>query len=515
MKTEIESPAALRPSLTPFQEATAAWRHRDYQKTIDILKRASQQQPTNSKLLLNLGEAYGLRFEYREAERWLEQAVAVAPNKAEILAEAGRRCQRFDQPAMANRYFVRAAEQPNLETWVLVAMAEFEAGHSRPRAALPLLQKALELDPQHPGAMVARARLHRDCRELDEGEKLLRLLLARTAGENCANAWYELGTNLDRQERYDEAMAAFLRAKTLVYPASAQYIETHNQVHTEIRNTEAKVSAAMLQRWLAARANLEPAHRWALLCGHPRSGTTLLEQVLDAHPDVLATDETAILLDEAYPALRQEFPEHAPVVQILESASLGALRKARADYFRLTEAFSGHSIGNRLLVDKNPAMDAQIPIVVRIFPEAAFLVALRDPRDVCLSCFMLPLAPGHVSALYLSLEATMARYALIMGISRKIRSRLPSPQMEVRYEDLVADLEGTSRRVLNFLGVEWNSTVLRFHDHAKTKLLRSAIDDAVAKPIFNSSVGRWRHYQKYLEPHVEQLRPFIKAFGYD
>jgi len=102
-----------------------------------------------------------------------------------------------------------------------------------------------------------------------------------------------------------------------------------------------------------------------------------------------------------------------------------------------------------------------------------------------------------------------------MGFSRAIRSRLPSPQMEIRYEDVVADLEGASRRVLSFLGVEWNRGVLRFDNHAKTKLLRCAIDEGVAKPIFTSSMGRWRHYQKYLDPCLEQLGPLIKAFGYD
>jgi hypothetical protein len=128
---------------------------------------------------------------------------------------------------------------------------------------------------------------------------------------------------------------------------------------------------------------------------------------------------------------------------------------------------------------------------------------------------MLPLPPGQLSAPYLSLEGTAAQYALVMGFSKAIRSKLPSPQMEVRYEDVVRDLEGASRRVLGFLGLEWNPGVLRFDDHAKSKLLRCAIDEAVAKPIFTSSVGRWRHYQKYLEPCLEPLRPFIKAFGYD
>ena len=86
--------------------------------------------------------------------------------------------------------------------------------------------------------------------------------------------------------------------------------------------------------------------------------------------------------------------------------------------------------------------------------------------------------------------------------------------MEVRYEDVIRDLEKTSRQLLAFLGVEWNPAVLRYDAHAKTKPLRCGIDESVAKPIFTRSVERWRHYQKYLEPFMKQLAPFIEAFGY-
>ena len=512
METQTHDSAARS---TPFQEAAAAWKQQDYQKTIEILTRAIQLQPTNSRLLLNLAEAYGRRFEYQQAERHLEIAVSMAVNKTNTLVESGRRCERFGQPRMANRYFKRAAEYPNVDPSVLVALAEFEEGNSRTETALDFLERALKLEPNHPGALLARSRLYRLSGELEKGERLLRSLLAKPSGETAIKACYELGTNLDRQGNYDQAMQAFLEAKALLRPASMEYVEKLKTIHADIRKTEEAVTASMLNRWRATGAELEPPRRLALLCGHPRSGTTLLEQVLDTHPSVVATDETSILLGEAYPTLTKGFAPNATVPQILEAASVSSLQHARANYFRFVESFSGENIGDRLLVDKNPALDAHIPIVVRIFPEALFLVAIRDPRDVCLSCFMLALPPGQMSAYYLSLEATAAQYALIMGVSRAIRSRLPNPQMDVRYEDLVADLEDVSRRVLGFLGVEWNPSVLHFDHHARTKLLRCAVDEAVAKPIFTNSVGRWRHYEKYLVPCLEQLEPFIKEFGYN
>jgi tetratricopeptide (TPR) repeat protein len=514
LNIETKNPVPARPPQSPFQQAAHAWSRHDYQKTIEILRRATQQQPNNSKLLLNLGEAYGLRFEYDEADRCFEKAISIASNKTEVLAEAGRRSHRFGQPDMGNRYFSRAAERPDVSPSVLVAMAEFEEGHSRVEAALALLERALAGHPECSDALLARARLHRLSGTLEEGERLLRALLTKAVAETAINAWYELGTNLDRQGNYDQAMEAFLRAKARLRPSSLQFVPDLEKLHAGIRKTEQALSASTLQRWSATASDLRPARRFALLCGHPRSGTTLLERLLDAHPDIVATDETSILLGEAYPILRRGFPENASMLEVLESASIDALQHARADYFRFTESLCRQTVGNRLLVDKNPALDVHIPLVARIFPEAAFVVAIRDPRDVCLSCFMLPLPPGRLSALYLSLEATAAQYASVMGFSRAIRSRLPNPQIEIRYEDLVANLAAVSRRLLAFLGVEWDPAVLRFDDHAKTRLLRCAIDDAVAKPIFTRSVGRWRHYQKYLEPSLEQLAPLIETFGY-
>jgi tetratricopeptide (TPR) repeat protein len=511
---KIETQTSTRPGPTPFEEAAEAWKRQDYEKTIDILKRASEQQPDNAKLLLNLAEAYGLRFEYQEAENFLEKAVAIAADKVQALAEAGRRCNRFGRAEMANGYFKRAAEHSEVSPSVLVALAEFEESHSRMEVALALVERALNAQPGYPEALLARARLHRLAGELEKGEGVLRALLPRAVGETSIKAWYELGTNLDRQGSYDSAMATFLQAKAQLLPSTMPYVADLEALRAEVRRSEETVTAEALRRWHAAGAELGP-RRFALLCGHPRSGTTMLEHVLDAHPDIVATDETSFLLGEAYPRLRRGFRHNAPVADVLDVASVTALQEARAEYFRLAESFLGEAIGDRLLIDKNPALDVHIPIIARLFPETAFLVAIRDPRDVCLSCFMLPLPSGRLSALYLSLEGTAAQYAFVMDFSRAIRSRLPNPQMEVRYEDTVADLGTASRRMLEFLDVAWNAAVLRFDEHAKSRFLRCGIDEAVAKPIFTSSIGRWRKYQKYLEPCLEQLAPSIKAFGYD
>jgi hypothetical protein len=202
------------------------------------------------------------------------------------------------------------------------------------------------------------------------------------------------------------------------------------------------------------------------------------------------------------------------VFEVLESAPASRLRQSREDYFRFTELYLGKSRGDKMLVDKNPALNTLIPAAVRIFPEVKFLIALRDPRDVCLSCFMQSLSPNPISSAYLSLEGTVTQYLSVMGLWRTLLPRLKNLFIEVRYEELVADLEGTSRKVLQFLEVQWDEQVLRFDEHARTKSLRSPSYAEVTRPVSKRAIGRWQNYRRHLEPYLAKLEPMMKALGY-
>jgi tetratricopeptide (TPR) repeat protein len=500
-----------------FQAAAEAWRRQDYDETIALLERASRSDPANVSVLLDLGRAYGLRYDYVSADRCLGKAVSLAPRKLEVLTEAGRRCQAFGHYEMASRFFERAAKDPGATADVLVTLAElYERGHRNSEAAA-LVERALVRQPKHPWSLLAQARLTRLAGRLEEAESRTRQLLEQSGcdPQTRVRAWYELGGILDRQGRFDEAMSAFLEAKALQRPAAARAATILQSIQAKVIEQEQTISAAVMERWAASADELAPARRFVVLCGHPRSGTTLLEQVLDAHPEIVCAEETHILHDEAYLPLSRGFPETTSVLQVLDAATPGQVRQSRENYFRFTELFIGITIGPKLLIDKNPALNVLIPAMVRLFPEARFLVALRDPRDVCLSCFMQALPLNPVSSAYLSLEGTVLQYASVMGFWRAMLPRMRNASCEVRYEELVEDLESASRRVLDFLGIEWNDRVLRFDEHARNKPVRSPSYADVTKPIFKSAIGRWRNYEKYLDPWMVKLSEFIKVYGYD
>lgn len=500
------------------QAAAEAWNRQDYDQSMEILERLSRMDPANPGILLDLGRAHGMRFDCAAAEKCFERAVKIAPNKADVLAMAGVQCRSFSRYEMAKHYFERAIAEPGSPPDNLVKLAElYERFHFLNEAG-ELVERALGMDRHCALALLVRARLDRLAGRLGEAETTIRALVALSSPETWSTrirGWYELGAILDRQGRYDEAMNAFETAKSMIRPNARDFLAGQRRVHANLKRAESDITGPVLDRWFDEGKSFQRRRRLALLGGHPRSGTTLLEQVLDSHPDIVSAEETTIFFHECYLPLRRGFSETSTVLAGLEAASREVLAKRRAEYFRCMDSFRVDPIGERMLIDKNPSLTALIPAMARVFPEAKFLIALRDPRDVCLSCFMQPLPLNQVSAMFLTLEDTVAEYVSMMGLWRTLAPRLPNPHLEVRYEDLVEDLESVSRRVLQFLGVSWDERVLAFNEHARRKLVRSPTYADVAKPIFKGAVGRWSKYRKYFDAFQEKLGPFVKEFGYE
>jgi len=512
-RPSLVSPGSISRML---QAAEQAWKRRDFQQNLELLERASRLDPANPAILLQLGRSHGLGFDYAAAAECLERAVRVAPRKTETLAAAGIHSRDFRNPELAERYFRRAAEQKDATPEMLVCLAELYERLRRPDEAVKLIDRALQMNRACPPALLARARQERQAGHLAEAEKRLRSIPKTADRDTRVRSLYELGAVLDRQGRYDEAMTAFLEAKALLRPDAERWLAELIVVRDRLKLMRANITAELLRQWFDTAPALAPARRIALLCGHPRSGTTLLEQVLDSHPDIVSAEETEIFHDYAYMPLMRGLPEGALMLPVLESAQTDLLKHSRDSYFRHTELLLGQPIKGRLLIDKNPSLTFFIPAILRVFPELKLLVALRDPRDVVLSCFMQGFVPlGQVTAAYLTLESTVDEYAALVGIWQTLAPLLQGHYLELRYEDMVNDLESVARKTLDFLGVSWDAKVLHFDEHARQKQVRSPTYADVARPVFKTAVGRWRNYQKYLEPFLPKLEPFAKAFGYE
>ena len=250
------------------------------------------------------------------------------------------------------------------------------------------------------------------------------------------------------------------------------------------------------------------------MTGFPRSGTTLLEQILDAHPEIISVEEQDVMSAEVFPSLQTTAEAKLPVAEVLDRLQPQDIVDARTNYFAWMHSLIGDGVAAPMLIDKNPAMTPMIPVVRRIVPDCKLLIALRDPRDVVLSCYLryLPLNPVSVS--FLELDTTVERYVNDMGAWQRFRV-VDDDWLEVRYESLVDDFSGVARSVLAYLGLPWNDAVLGYLKRLEQKYVASPTYGEVAQPIHQKAAGRWRNYADQLAPVLDKLQPVLEQLGYE
>jgi tetratricopeptide (TPR) repeat protein len=381
--------------------------------------------------------------------------------------------------------------------------------------AVTLIEDCLRADPDYLEVNLFKARLLRRINDEPASESLFRKLAGNDQADPMvrAQAWAELAQMHDRREEYDQAMRAMLQCKESLLPHETAMRREADRVLVHLRALASSLTPEHFQRW-AQSAQQFQTKKVSVLSSFPRSGTTLLEQVLDTHSALVGSDEREAFARDIFPAMWLTAATPAPTVEAFDRIPAERLSALRDRYLAYMEAALDEPIGNRIHLDKNPTLTLVLPGFLRLFPEARVLIALRDPRDTIISCFMqyLPLNPNSVC--FLTLERTAERYAIDMGVWRKLREIIASPWLEVQYEDTVADLEKETRRVLDFLGLPWEAAVLNYRERLANKAVGSPTYEAVKQPLYRRAIGRWKNYQKFLEPCLPTLQPFIDAFGY-
>jgi hypothetical protein len=241
--------------------------------------------------------------------------------------------------------------------------------------------------------------------------------------------------------------------------------------------------------------------------GFPRSGTTLTEQVLAAHPAVRTLDEQPFLERAALElaAAGFEYPED------LERAPPSLIETLRRGYLERI----GDAGARRWTVDKMPLNLVYLPLARRLFPAARVVVALRDPRDVAVSCYAQVFRPNPAMVHFLTLEGTADLYVAVMGLWQTLRVGLDLPWLETRYEDLVGDFRSAAGRLLDFLDEPWDEAVTRFDQVARETPRSTPSYAEVTRPVHGGAVARWRAHARHLAPIEARLSPFVEAFGYD
>lgn len=499
------------------REAEEAWKRLDYPRSITLLERAARLEPSNPSLYLSLARAHGLRYDFPAAKRYVEKALKVSHDSVQMIEGAAWICSNFKNLDIMVNCLERASRKEGVSIDALMWLADRYTLDDRVDEAAEIVGRAARIDRNDARVLLREAVLRRRRGEISEAESLFHDIMTNSSADVTvrARAGYELAGILDDAGKYDEAMTVLLETKAIQRPQAlplAPQLQRMQIINQEIPQT---INAAMADRWRANAAKFQPPRRIAFLTGHNRSGTTLLKQMLDAHGGAVSLEETSLLHDEVYQPLTTNFPPGTGLFQMLDSSPPSVLSRLRENYFHFAEMSLGKVIGDRLVVDKNPGVNVMVPVLLRVFPETKFLIALRDPRDLVMSCFMHPFRLMPASSAYLTLEGTVNHYANMMQFWLEMLPRMGNQWMYVRYEELKGHLPTVARSVLEFLGLAFDDNALKFIEHARTRRINSPSRQDGQKPIYHTSVGRWKNYQKYLEPYMPGLERFLKEFGYE
>jgi tetratricopeptide (TPR) repeat protein len=512
-KTNFFAAAAMK---TLELEIQAAWAARDMGKCIELLLKVLEINARNTEARFLIGRAHGMQFEYDEAIEAFEKAVELAPKqeRLDVLLRAGTMAENFFDPTIAESFFLEAVETAGTVPAKL-SLAEHSLRIRKRELAMNLVDEVLNSAPQDPGASLIWCRLHED-RHGECIDRLNQILSTQVLPDLKAKAGYQLAKMFDSAGDYNAAMQALQSAKALLLQDKALIVQNRARIRAKHMDLARGFTTERRDAWQNEADQLGATRSLALLGGHPRSGTTLLEQVLDSHPGMISAEETEVFYTFALsPLMRAHLPEREEL-KVLDAAMPDQLRQARECYFTAMDRCLGETVGPRLLIDKNPSYTALTPAMFRIFPEIKYVMMIRDPRDVVLSCFMQSFVPvSAISGNYLTLEDTATEYAGVMGAWREVAERMADSACEIRYEDMVEDLEGQARKVINFLGMDWSESVMDYDSHARKKIVRSPTANAVTQKVHSRAKNRWKNYEKHLEPVFETLTPFLKAFGYE
>ncbi|MDE2239916.1 MAG: sulfotransferase [Rhodospirillales bacterium] len=392
----------------------------------------------------------------------------------------------------------------------ILGYAKMEEADRKFSRALELLDEADRLMPGTPSMQLARATV---LSRLKRNEEALAILdhPEKDGRQLGPSELSEKGRLLDQMGRYDEAFACFDQGKkTALERGGRAYME------------EAALDmATRLQGFFTARrlATLPVAAPRAdmpqpvFILGFPRSGTTLIEQMLSVHPQISAGDELPFISDitQIMPRLLASplaYPE--ALAELWMGDQRDGLEELRDYYLNRARKAGFFKDGAGFFTDKMPLNEMHLGLISLLFPQSPVIHVLRHPLDVVLSVYSNHLTHGYFCAA--QLESIAAHYNLVADLVQHYRQNLQMRYLPVRYEDMVTDQEAQLRKLLEFIGIEFDPRCLSFEEN--TRYARTASYAQVTEKLYDRSRYRYRPYLKHLEPVIEILRPVIERLGY-
>ncbi|MBL8298188.1 MAG: sulfotransferase [Rhodanobacteraceae bacterium] len=358
--------------------------------------------------------------------------------------------------------------------------------------------------------LIATATLAARGDDIDEACRLHEALLSnRALAARRPTLFHAIARLNDQRGRPDEAMRWIQQGHEVQIAQLRIAAPEKLSAASNLTLAQRRITQQQYAQWPAIQGP-EAAQSPVFVVGFPRSGTTLLETLLDAHEELTCMDERTFLddLTKQIEADGITYPEQLGALDARQCQQL------RDKYWNLVYTRTNAVQGKRL-IDKNPLNMMRLPVIARLFPHAKIVLCLRDPRDVVLSNYLQMFRAPAYAIMCSSMTTTAEGYATAIDFWLDQAAVFQPDVHTLRLEDLVDDLEGCARRLCAFLDLPWSPAMAEFHQHALQRgYIRTPSYHQVIEPVNRKGIGRWRRYQEWIEPALPCLAPHLERFGY-
>ncbi len=504
------------PDPLPYYVRAQGWMRRgNVKQAVADLHEAVARAPRNVPLRNAVGSLLVTWQHPRDAIEVLLEAARLEPRSVETQFHLGWAYERAGELALCREAYGKALEFNPRHAESLARLAGVSWRQGEFEAAKDYADRALALTPTIYNALAARANVAVREKDFAHADEFVRRLLALEdiSPIDHADALGIQGDLRDAEGRFPEAFDAYgagNREKVRLYrpqfgkgksfgdfaTALAQYFET-----------------AQAGDWAGRRQSHSPTDGesprvHAFLVGFARSGTTLLENILTVHPDVVTIVEEPTL-NESFVRLFHDEKE----IGRLKTIGGGEAEDARQAYWRrVRDCKSGFA--GKVLVDDNPFYSLSLCLIAKLFPRAKTIFALRDPRDVVLSCFRRRIGVNRAIFELLSLDRAARFYDSTMRLRTQYREKLELDWLDLRHEALIADFDGEVTKLCDFLEMPFVPEMRAFAERARSRAIITASAAQISRGLSSEGVGHWRNYAEQLAPVMPILAPWVERFGY-
>jgi len=442
--------------------------------------------PNHPMLLNNLGNVLQLQGENEKAVSWLNKAIVHDPNYADAHSNLGNALSGKGEIDEATASYRKAIEidHRHKEAYHGLGMALSDLGEID--KAIASYRNAINVDPEYAEVYRSLSRNKKFSEYDDDIRSMESLYTAESIGdEQKMHLAFGLGKSYEDLGEYEKSMEFILKA-TRLKRTSCDYSTA------EAEDSFSNIKSTFSPKFFSDRTGMgNPDQTPIFILGMPRSGTSLVEQILASHPDVFGAGELYDLINLTRtictPNSSREFQE---CIYGLDSEAFEDLGKEYVTRIR------DHSEDTKYITDKMPSNFLRIGFIKAILPNARIIHCTRDPMDNCLSLFKNYFSIGH----YYSYDMTELGqyYNLYLNLMEYWKKTLPGFIYDLSYEQLVADQEHQIRQLLAYCHLPWDEACLDFHKTRRK--VRTASNAQVRRPIYKDSVELWKRYEKQLQP---------------